>query len=729
MTSAKPVRKTVPEHAEILYNIKTNNTKICLPYMLKSLLFSCLIIFSLSGCEPEKERTSQAQQKPQIMPKQAVAPTQARSWTQIKKSGVLKALKLQWEEQSALPRGGSTSLFHIELLSEFAASNSLEIQWQKVDTLNQMFEQLDQFKADIIPRHLTITSDRSENMSFTLPLAQGAEVLVGKKGQSVPKSKSVITVSVPQHTAYITTLKKHFKNWKTVTLKDSLNADDIADSLAEGKIDYSVLDRQAVTQLSSYRDDITALMELPETTQLAWAVSKNNNSLLEKLNNFIAVHHIKQSSEKNRKLDLQQLKKKKLPLRVITRNSPETYFLWRGELAGFEYELMREFAKRHKVRLEMVVADSYEQMKQLLKEGKGDLIAAGLTRTQTRQEELKFSFRYNRVSEQLVAHTDSAPIAALSDLKGRTITIRQSSAFWATAQALAKEQGVKVIAADENMPTELLIKQVADKAIDLTIADSNLISIEQRFRDDIVIPLTLNEKVPYAYAVREYNPQLLNALNIFIKKEYRGTFYNVVKNRYFGNKKQQKKYHDNRIKSGSTLSPYDNLVKTVAGEHQFDWRLITAQMFQESRFNPKAKSSAGALGLMQVLPRTAGELGYSDLTNPKQSIKAGIHYLDWTRDRFPNELPVQQRLFFALAAYNAGFGHVKDAQRLAVKMKLNPNVWFNNVEKAMLLLQNPKYYKKTRYGYCRGSEPVNYVREIQQRYLGYLEIKTGPEIH
>jgi len=170
------------------------------------------------------------------------------------------------------------------------------------------------------------------------------------------------------------------------------------------------------------------------------------------------------------------------------------------------------------------------------------------------------------------------------------------------------------------------------------------------------------------------------------------------------------------------LSPYDDIVKQKSSKYGFDWRLIISQMYQESRFNPKAKSHAGALGLMQVLPRTAKELGINDLTHPVQSIDAGVQYMNWTRDRFSEDMPTQERLFFALAAYNAGYGHVKDAQRLAKQLKLNPNKWFANVEKAMLLLQQPSYYKKARFGYCRGSEPVNYVREIHQRYLGYIDV-------
>ncbi|PHR65660.1 MAG: transglycosylase, partial [Idiomarina sp.] len=392
-----------------------------------------------------------------------------------------------------------------------------------------------------------------------------------------------------------------------------------------------------------------------------------------KLNDFITVHHITQTARLSRTLDLNEIKQKKLALRIITRNSPETYFLWRGTLMGFEYELMREFAKRQNVRLDIIVADNYQHMIKLLEQGKGDVIAAGLSRTEERQSELKFSIRYNRISELIVAHKDSPPINSFADLQGRNISIRQSSAFWQTAQQLAKEHGVNVIASSESIPTELLIAQVADKTIDLTIADSNLISIEKRFRNNLVTPLTLKENVPHAYAVRDNNQQLLKALNAFIKKEYRGTFYNVIKSKYFSSAKRLKRYRQQRISADSDLSPYDQLVKDNARKYQFDWRLITSQMFQESRFDPNALSAAGAQGLMQVLPRTGKEMGYIDLTQPQQSIAAGVQYMDWTRARFSIDLPLEEKMFFALAAYNAGIGHVRDAQKLAVKMGLSRN--------------------------------------------------------
>ena len=379
------------------------------------------------------------------------------------------------------------------------------------------------------------------------------------------------------------------------------------------------------------------------------------------------------------------------------------------------------------MKLVIVVADSYEEMLTLLAEGKGDIIAAGLSRTKVRAKQiakakLATSLRYNRVKEQLVAHQDSLPINELADLKGRTITIRQSSSFWTTAQMLAKDFGANIVIAKEDIATEILISQVADKEIDLTIADSNLIAIESSFRTEIITPLTFKEDVPYAYLVRQGNPQLLAYLNEFIRKYYRGTFYNVVKNKYFYNEKSRVSHKKHRLVSGSTLSPYDDIVRAYVQPYNFYWRLIVSQMYQESRFDPLASNATGAFGLMQMLPRTAAELGVVDLKDPEQAIASGVQYLDWTRDRFSKDLPVQEQIFFSLASYNAGYGHVKDAQRLARQLGLRSDRWFNNVEKAMLLLQRRQYYQKARYGYVRGREPVNYVRDIHQRYLSYIRI-------
>lgn len=693
----------------------------------------CLLLTCLSACEPNKEPDNEAPHHSTasaINAEESKAPSakpRLRSWQEIKDSGFIRAVKLDWEEESALPRSGSTSIYHRELLNQFAAEHGLTVNWLQVSDFEQMFALLANYQVDVIPRHLTITKQRAQQFDFTYPLLRDREVVVAKADSKAIDGSEDLSVTLAASSAFINSVQTSFPHWHIHTLAQNKNSEQLADDIASGAIQYTLMDGFAYDVLKQYRQDIHTVFTMPKAINLAWLVNKGSDNFLGKLNEFISVHHVSLTVDPIRKVDFKQLKKKRLPLRVITRNSPETYFLWRGELLGFEYELMKRFADIHHLGLEMVVAGSYEEMLTLLKEGKGDVIAAGLSRTESRlsaakQEKVSTSIRYNRVDELLVAHADSAEITDYQDLKGRTLVVRKSSSFWQTAQALSDKYGVIVEAADETVATELLIAQVAEKQIDLTIADSNLMAIEQEFRPEILAPLVLKESIPYAYVTRQSNPQLLAHLNEFIRKHYRKEFYNVVKNKYFRNKRRKAKHRESRLQSGAALSPYDDIVQQQVKEYHFDWRLIVSQMYQESRFDPNASNPTGALGLMQMLPRTAKELGVTNLTEPEQAISSGVRYLDWTRNRFSKELPVQEQIFFSLASYNAGYGHVKDAQRLARKMGLRDDKWFNNVERAMLLLQQRKYYQHARFGYVRGSEPVAYVRKIHQRYLSYIKI-------
>ena len=163
------------------------------------------------------------------------------------------------------------------------------------------------------------------------------------------------------------------------------------------------------------------------------------------------------------------------------------------------------------------------------------------------------------------------------------------------------------------------------------------------------------------------------------------------------------------------------LVKKYAAKQELDWRLLDSQMYQESRFDPNMKSWAGARGLMQLLPRAAREVGVRSLDTPEQQIKAGVRYLRRMIDLFDPRLPLATRIRFGLASYNAGRGHVLDARRLARQKGWSPDTWYGNVERAMLLLSKPEYFQKARFGFVRGEEPVQYVRDIETRYAAYIQ--------
>ncbi|MCP3687940.1 MAG: transglycosylase SLT domain-containing protein, partial [Gammaproteobacteria bacterium] len=268
------------------------------------------------------------------------------------------------------------------------------------------------------------------------------------------------------------------------------------------------------------------------------------------------------------------------------------------------------------------------------------------------------------------------------------------------------------------------ISQVADGKLDATVADEQMLDIEQAKGLKVKSGFVLADQIPNAMAVRSRNRQLRAALDKFIKRIYKSEFYNVLYSKYFKSRKSVARLARGRVVDtlSGEISPFDSLVQKYSDRYGFDWRLITAQMFQESGFNPRAKSPSGARGLMQLMPRTARSMGVRKIDDPDHSILGGVKYMDWLRDRFDNELPIAERLWFSLAAYNAGAGHVHDARRLAKSLGHDPDLWFENTEQAMLLLSKKQYAKKARYGFVNGKEPVNYVRQIKDRFEAYVEL-------
>lgn len=220
--------------------------------------------------------------------------------------------------------------------------------------------------------------------------------------------------------------------------------------------------------------------------------------------------------------------------------------------------------------------------------------------------------------------------------------------------------------------------------------------------------------------MRPDNVLLKNAVDHFLKSQFGGLHFNMLQKRYFEQSWYSRRAHgDARPDKSGHISPWDDIVKRVAKKHQFDWRLIVAQIYQESRFDPRSKSWAGAIGPMQLMPRTARSLGVTDPTNPLQSIEAGVRYLRTLIDRFDPTLDLRTRIAFALASYNVGYAHVKDARRVARWLKNDPDLWFGHTDAAMLKLQDPDYYNHVQFGYARGSETVKYVKDIFARYKSY----------
>ncbi len=337
---------------------------------------------------------------------------------------------------------------------------------------------------------------------------------------------------------------------------------------------------------------------------------------------------------------------------------------------------------------------------------------------------IDYSRPYHYARQHIVVQRDD-PADSLEDLDHRTIFVRHHSRYWERLAALQQDgAGFLLRATDDATETEELIEMVSRGKYKATMADEHLLDLELAKGVPVRSAYVLDEVMPHAIALRARNPQLKAALDEFVARIYRGEFYNVTYRKYFQNARSIQHLARGRVVDPlkGQISPYDRIVRKYASRYGFDWRLVTALMYQESRFDPAARSHIGARGLMQLMPRTARAMGVSNITDPDASIRGGIKYLDWLRDRFDTDLPLSERLWFTLAAYNAGAGHVHDARRLARQLGYDPDRWFGHVEQAMLLLSKQKYASKARYGYVNGSEPVNYVRDIKARFEAYINL-------
>ena len=400
---------------------------------------------------------------------------------------------------------------------------------------------------------------------------------------------------------------------------------------------------------------------------------------------------------------------------VLTRNNAHCYYTYRDNPMGFEYDLARAFSDYLGVKLK-VITPPWEELFDVLNSEEGDFIAASLTITPSREKLVDFSDEYLTIQQQAVIHTKSYQIRKLEDLKGETIHVRRGTSYEERLNELKSEGlGIKIELC-EDTPTEELIKMVAEKEIEVTIADSNIALLNRRYYPDIKIAFPIEEPESLGWAVKKGETALQEKINEFFNKiKEDGTFAKIYE-KYYANVEifdyvDLKKYH-RRLKT--RLPKYEEIIKKASKIYGFDWRLIAAVVYQESHFNLKARSFTGVRGMMQLTLETAKEMEIKNRLDPEQSIKGGVKYLKELYERYDGAKN-PDRVLITLASYNVGHGHILDAQKIAKERNLNPNNW-SSLEEILPLLRYPKYYRKTKNGYARGTEAVRYVNRILTYY-------------
>lgn len=436
--------------------------------------------------------------------------------------------------------------------------------------------------------------------------------------------------------------------------------------------------------------------------------------------------------------DLQQIMQRG-KLTVLAENSANSYFIYRGAKMGVEYEILKYFAKDLGVDLEVIVVQDLDEINQMLNEGKGDIIACNYTITKDRLREIDFSLPFMRTSQVLIQRKpddykkrkrkdwSKELIHDPVDLIKKKVHVWKNSSYYNRLKNLQEELGdtIYLETVSGDVIPEELIRLVAEGFIDYTVTDQNVAWIHQRYYDNIDASFELSVRQRIAFGLRKTSPVLKERLDNWLEEFMKTTTFRYIKHKYFKLSIHSSKVVGNYSSlKGGKISPYDDIIKKVARENNWDWRFLAALIYQESKFKRQQESFAGAYGLMQFMPGTGPSYGVYPDSPPEVQIRGGMKKLMKNYEDWENISDSIQRLKFTIASYNAGLGHVLDAQRLAEKHDLNPFVWDNNVEKMILNLSNPKYYQHSlsRHGYLRGVETHNYVREI---FIRFNEYKTA----
>jgi membrane-bound lytic murein transglycosylase F len=414
-------------------------------------------------------------------------------------------------------------------------------------------------------------------------------------------------------------------------------------------------------------------------------------------------------------------------LRVVTMYGATSYFLFRDELMGFDYEMAGNLAKHLHVNLKISIAKSQKEMVQLLQEQKVDVVCYNTIETKELKQNFQFVLPQTESYQVLVQNMGVKALSDVTELAGKSVYVKANSIFHQRLKALNDEIGgtIKIVIAADTLSDEDLIDMVGENKIDYTLAYHDLALLHKTFynRLDCRMPVGFNQH--NGWMIRTESHELLKAINNWEKlpetKE--------IQSKLFGKYWEESPYFTQRrvvIPKGA-ISPYDHLFKKYASQINWDWRLLASLAFHESRFDASQVSWAGAAGLMQLMPHTAANFGLDRQTvfDPEMNIEASVQYIKSLNLSFRKVENKDERVKFILAGYNSGPSHILDAMALAKKYGRNPQIWFDNVEYFLLKETEPEFYndKVVKYGYFRGKQTANYVHNSLDTFEKYLRKK------
>lgn len=417
---------------------------------------------------------------------------------------------------------------------------------------------------------------------------------------------------------------------------------------------------------------------------------------------------------------------------AVTLYGSTSYFQYKMQPMGYEYDLVKDFAQSLGLKLHIKVAKNNAEMIDMLEAGQADIVAYPVIYTNQLRQHLIYCGQENISSQVLVqrANKGDTLLTDVTQLIDKEVVVKPGSKYAERLKNLDVELGggIRILLPEnDSITSEDLIEMVSLGKIPYTVSDEKMARLNKTYFWNINTDLKVSFLQRSSWVVRKSSPLLAKAIQDWASDNKGKHTYKAAIKRYFELSKQPLTADLPEVKNGH-ISPYDLLFKKHAGQIGWDWQLLASISYQESHFNPSVVSWAGAEGLMGIMPNTAKALGVTphELKDPDTGIRTGVDCLRRFRQGFSKITDPVEKIKFTLASYNAGIGHVYDAQRLAEKYGKNPLVWDNNVAEFIRLKSDPEYYNDPvcKHGYLRGSETYNYVDEVMQRYK-YYKSKTG----
>ena len=406
-------------------------------------------------------------------------------------------------------------------------------------------------------------------------------------------------------------------------------------------------------------------------------------------------------------------------LRVAVDNNSSSFYIYRGRRMGYEYELLLDLGKELGVEIEFVVASGFDEAFGKLEDGRVDLIAMNVQQNEERERFVTFTESLGAMSTVLVGREK---LTSWDSLGSDTVYVRKGAVYKSQLELLKDSLHLDFSILEVQDHEEILLDRVYEQEVRWTVAEKNVAQTNATYYDELQLGLEVAKEEPVTWAMRSSSPELLQAVNSWLveKKE---VFIPRTHARYFLDSKNQYARSTSTFSSlgGNRISVYDEIIQENAKTLGWDWRLLAALVYKESRFDTTALSYAGAQGLLQLMPVTVERFGVTNPNDPIESLKGGVKYLQYLDKFWMERVPeTNERIKFILASYTIGQGHVEDAWRLTLKYRKNTQSW-QEVSNFLSLKSDPKYYRDAvvKSGYAKGHIAVKYVRDVLALFQSY----------